>query len=91
MLGLDFEQGQCPACDVNWQGDPIPQEYIEQGLYGANTHYSRVIGVEYSHDMPEHYDGLSEYRCPDCGARFGRWTGKQLAEGEAEPHPYAAG
>ena len=44
-----------------------------------------VVMVEYTHDSPEHYDGVSEIMCNDCGARFGRWSGKELAEGETEP------
>jgi predicted RNA-binding Zn-ribbon protein involved in translation (DUF1610 family) len=30
--------------------------------------YSRLIGVEY----PDRYDGVWEWRCPDCGATFPR-------------------
>ena len=45
---------------------------------------NNTIGVEYEHEHPEHYDGVSEIECRDCGARFGRWSGKELAEGEAE-------
>jgi len=40
--------------------------------------------VEYSYDSPEHYDGVSEIDCKDCGARFGRWSEKELAKGEIE-------
>lgn len=43
-----------------------------------------VVGVEYPHDHPEHYDGVSEVECRACGARIGRWSGKGLADGEAE-------
>ena len=43
-----------------------------------------IIMVEYPHDHPEHYDGVSEIDCRDCGARFGRWSGRELAEGESE-------
>lgn len=43
-----------------------------------------VVCVEYDHNSPERYDGTSEYQCGDCGRREGRWTGKQLAEGEVE-------
>ena len=25
-----------------------------------------------------HYDGISEYRCQDCGYREGRWSGREL-------------
>lgn len=46
-----------------------------------------MVGVEYSYGSPERYDGVSELRCMNesCGVRLGRWTGKRLAEGEAEP------
>lgn len=43
-----------------------------------------IIMVEYSWDSPDHYDGVSEIRCNDCKARIGRWSGKELAEGEIE-------
>lgn len=43
-----------------------------------------IVMVEYSWDSPEHYDGVSEILCKDCGARFGRWSGKELAKGEVE-------
>jgi hypothetical protein len=42
--------------------------------------YSRIIGVEYLGG----FDGVSEWVCPDCGRREGRWSGKVLAEGETE-------
>lgn len=42
--------------------------------------YSRVIGVEYQGG----YDGVSEWRCPDCGRREGRFSGKILEDGETE-------
>ena len=44
-----------------------------------------IIGLEYGYPSPEAYDGISEIDCEDCGARFGRWTGKELKEGEIEP------
>lgn len=44
-----------------------------------------IMMVEYTHDHPEHYDGASEIECRDCGAHFGRWSGKELADGEVEP------
>lgn len=77
----DFEQGTCPACGISWQGEEIPEK--DREMFGGD-HFSRVIGVEYSYDVPSkyRYDGLSEYHCPDCGARFSRWTGKQLEKDE---------
>lgn len=50
----------------------------------GGTTYSRVIGVEYPYGSPERYDGVSEWQCPDCGRREGRWTGKVLEDGEIE-------
>lgn len=46
---------------------------------------SRLIGVEYAYGSPERYDGVSEWRCPDCRSRFGRWTGDILEDFIAEP------
>jgi hypothetical protein len=48
-----------------------------------------MIGVEYSYDSPERYDGISEWVCVDgkvlgnyagdgCGLRVGRWSHKIL-------------
>ena len=52
----------CPKCNADFKGKPIPQEYLDRGLYGNSTHYSRVIGVE----IQGAYDGISEWQCPDC-------------------------
>ena len=43
-----------------------------------------IIMVEYDMLCPEHYDGISEILCNDCHTRFGRWSGKELVEGEIE-------
>ncbi len=43
-----------------------------------------IVMIEYALNSPEHYDGISEIDCKDCGARFGRWSGKELSEGEME-------
>ena len=40
--------------------------------------------VEYDGMHPDHYDGVSEYRCLNCGTRWGRWSGKILKKGETE-------
>ena len=40
--------------------------------------------VEYGWEHPQHYDGISEYRCMDCKYREGRWSGKELKDGEWE-------
>ena len=44
-----------------------------------------MICVEYDWKSPEHYDGTSEYWCPACNIRIGRWTGKILDDEELEP------
>lgn len=44
---------------------------------------SRVIGVEYQGV----YDGVLEWRCPVCGRREGRFTGKELKDGEIPERP----
>ncbi len=44
-----------------------------------------IIMVEYAPGHPDRYDGISEIVCNDCKARFGRWSEKELKEGESEP------
>ncbi len=46
-----------------------------------------IVMIQYGLLDPNHYDGVSEYRCKDCGYREGRWTGKELMECEQEK-PY---
>lgn len=40
-------------------------------------------GVEYEHNHPARYDGVSEWRCAN-GHRWGRWTGRVLELGDWE-------
>ena len=51
----------------------------------TNGKYSRLIGVEYAYGSANRYDGVSEWLCPDCKTRFGRWTGNVLQGGQSEP------
>jgi len=51
-----------------------------------------LIALEYNWENPNHYDGISEYFCPqpdtETGTwhyRIGRWSGKILKKGESEP------
>lgn len=44
-----------------------------------------VAGVEYEYGHPQRYDGVSEWVHMPCGRREGRWTGKELKDGESEP------
>lgn len=47
-----------------------------------------MFGVEYDFTHPERYDGVSEWLCNKdaggCGYRRGRWSGKELKDGEYE-------
>lgn len=45
---------------------------------------ANIVMVEYEGMHPDHYDGVSEIDCKDCGARFGRWSEKELNDGEFE-------
>jgi uncharacterized C2H2 Zn-finger protein len=51
----------CPACGAVWA--------YEQD----DRAYTRCIGVE----VLGGYDGVSYWRCPDCGAEWDRWTGER--------------
>jgi len=66
-------QRECPHCHANLAYEVDGQTY------------SRLIGVEYPYGHKDRYDGVSEWRCPDCGTRTGRWSGRVLADGETEP------
>jgi hypothetical protein len=44
-----------------------------------------MIGVEYAYGSPNRYDGVSEWLCPKCHYREGRWSGKELKGDEEEP------
>lgn len=50
-----------------------------------NCSSANIILIEYGYPSPESYDGISEYKCIDCGYREGRWTGKELKTGYIEP------
>lgn len=82
--------GLCPKCGADWNGgdmfdvlrqqawcadqsDEELREYISK-FYAAPHKFSRLVGIEYGHDHPEHYDGVSEWQCPDCKHRWPRFT-----------------
>jgi Zn ribbon nucleic-acid-binding protein len=46
----------------------------------------KIVGYEYRLTT-EDYDGVSHWECADCGYRQGRWSGKELKEGELEKRP----
>ena len=43
-----------------------------------------MCGVQYR-GTPEDHEGVSEWQCPKCKRRVGRWTGNVLEQGECEP------
>lgn len=43
-----------------------------------------IIGVQYPHSHPQHYDGVSEWLCFKCKKRIGRWSCRVLKDGEYE-------
>jgi hypothetical protein len=44
--------------------------------YSPPYKFSRLIGIKY----PSKYDGIWEYACPDCDARFPRFTKEKARE-----------
>lgn len=85
--------GQCPECGANWADADIfdvlrPQDwckdksdeelraYIQQ-YYSPPYKFSRLIGVELPYDHPDHYDGVSFWRCPDCRHEWPRFQKPQ--------------
>ncbi len=45
--------------------------------------HTTKCGVEYR-GTPEDWDGISEWVCETCGRRWGRWTQRELNDGEIE-------
>lgn len=64
--------------------DDIQWQRAEEGVC-RRCGSKNAIMVEYSWESPEHYDGISEYKCLDCDTRIGRWTGQELKLGYIEP------
>lgn len=50
----------------------------------GNDIYDLMLDIEYAFVHPEHYDGVSERKCMECGTRWGRWSGRVLLDGEVE-------
>lgn len=67
--------------------DCMPQEEIaDWWLKKLNLAVSkeRERIVDRIKEQAELYNGVSEYFCPDCKIRIGRWSGKVLKDGEVE-------
>jgi hypothetical protein len=64
MILMNNSKENCPHCDAELQGAPIPQE--QQKSFGA-THYSRKIGI---YDITK--DRTVKWKCPDCEGEWDR-------------------
>lgn len=77
------EHGYCPHCNADLDGGDIYQTFLDQGRtpeeakevasHYCGTKWGREIGI-YCIDR----DRTVEYRCPDCGGHWDRFTGKKL-------------
>jgi DNA-directed RNA polymerase subunit RPC12/RpoP len=54
----------CPHCNTSLLDKEIPENV--KNHYSGN-YYKREIGIE----IPEKYDGIYYYMCPDCNGTFG--------------------
>lgn len=63
----------CPHCNADLNGDPIPKEYAE---HYSGTHWRREIGIEYMGK----YDGVWEWKCPDCSGVWPSEINKIITE-----------
>lgn len=70
----DGEELTCPHCQANLQAEEIPLK--DREAFGDKTHFKRLIGI----NIQGHYDGVAEWMCPDCGARWPRLGIRLTAE-----------
>lgn len=49
-----------------------------------------LAGVEYEAGDKYRYDGVSEWWCTNCKARWGKWCEQELSKNEVEP-PFCTG
>lgn len=80
-----LSDASCGNCGADLRGKEIPADHVAAGHYAPGvTRYSRLVGVEYLRGHPGRYDGVSEWVCPDCGYREGRWSGRALVGDDYE-------
>lgn len=65
---MSLEVDNCPDCNFNFIGKPIPEEI--RHLYGSATNWRNEVAI--SGFMLGIYDGTIAYKCPNCGALFPR-------------------
>jgi len=51
------------------------REYLTVNICGG-----KEIGIQLPYDHPDHYDGVSYWMFPCCGATYDRWTGKRVED-----------
>lgn len=59
------------GCDL--KGEKIPEDYSD---HYYDTHFSKAIGIQ----IRGYYDGMSFYKCPECGGMWCRFTGKTVKD-----------
>jgi len=55
----------------------MTDEQLEEKMkeyYSEPYRWSKLIGVE----IQGGYDGVSQWMCPECKARWNRWTGEEI-------------
>lgn len=87
--GVRRTPGQQLAEAADRLGEPAKKDAkLEAGYCRRCDRVVVVIGVVYPDDHPEANEGagvVSEWECPRCGRREGRWTGAVLTGGATEP------
>lgn len=87
------DQQECPVCGANWNAGDIYEVLRNHDGYKGWTnekileaashygwskenpkHFTRLIGIE----ILGQYDGVSIWRCPDCGSEWDRFTNKLI-------------
>jgi hypothetical protein len=79
----------CPVCKVSWQGEPIPQESIDNGfilvvtssgnhlesfVYDASSKFFSKVMSLYSREE----DRTFAYCCPSCNITWDRDTNQRI-------------
>ena len=72
---IDFTKMEaCPVCKESWQGEPIPQESIDNGFYDASSKFfSKVIALSSREE-----DRVFAYCCPFCNITWDRDTNQRI-------------
>ena len=72
---IDFTKMEnCPVCTVSWQGEPIPQESIDNGFYDASSKFFSKVMSLYSREE----DRTFAYCCPSCNITWDRDTNQRI-------------